>query len=247
MTTDDEGEGPHGEKRRHARAEVTLLVDYQDADDLVGDYTDNLSSGGTFVATGRALPHGTRVRLALSFPGLMEPIHVDGEVRWSRTGDEAGVGIEFLEGEGRDRLAAIIERVRTRDPRVIAQLVRVLVVEDNPHVAAMVRSGLAGMGRRGGEVAFAVETASNGREALDLLRSHTFDAAIIDIYLPVIDGAHVIHALRTELKLTLPVIAVSAGGPTARELALEAGADIFIDKPIRLRHVIETMHALMKK
>ena len=151
MTTDDEGEGPHGEKRRHARAEVTLLVDYQDADDLVGDYTDNLSSGGTFVATGRALPHGTRVRLALSFPGLMEPIHVDGEVRWSRTGDEAGVGIEFLEGEGRDRLAAIIERVRTRDPRVIAQLVRVLVVEDNPHVAAMVRSGLAGMGRRGGE------------------------------------------------------------------------------------------------
>src|SRR5262245_36158041 len=127
-----------GEKRRHARAEVTLLVEYADADDLVGDYTDNLSSGGTFVATSRALGEGTRVRLALSFPGLLEPIHVDGEVRWTRGESdgagpgETGVGIEFLDGEGRDRLHSFIERVRSRDPRLIAPLVRVLVVEDNP-------------------------------------------------------------------------------------------------------------------
>ena len=252
MDRDDHDEAATGaEKRRFARAEVALLVEYQDADDLIGDYTDNLSSGGTFVATNRELAEGTRVRLALSFPGLLEPIHVDGEVRWCRgrgdSGTEAGVGLEFLAGEGRDRLAAIIERVRTRDPRLIAPLVRVLVVEDNPHVAALVRNGLAGLGRRGGEVMFAVETAGNGRDALELLRTQRFDAAIIDIYLPVIDGAHVIAALRNELKLTLPVIAVSAGGPTARELALEAGADMFIDKPRRLRHVIETIHALMKR
>ncbi|HVV87928.1 MAG TPA: TIGR02266 family protein [Kofleriaceae bacterium] len=240
-----------GEKRRHARAEVTLLVEYADADDLVGDYTDNLSSGGTFVATGRTLAEGTRVRLALSFPGLLETIHVDGEVRWTRGAGEAGadvgVGIEFLEGEGRDRLHAIIERVRSRDPRLIAPLVRVLVVEDNPHVAEMVRAGLAGIGRRGGEMAFAVETAANGHEALELLRRRPFDAAIIDIYLPVIDGTHVIQTLRRELALTLPVIAVSAGGPSVRALALEAGADMFIDKPMRLRHVIETIQSLMKR
>jgi uncharacterized protein (TIGR02266 family) len=247
---------PNSEKRRHARAEVTLLVEYQDADDLIGDYTDNLSCGGTFVATGRPVPEGTRVRLALSFPGLLETIHVDGEVRWNRSaaqaeaegeGGEAGVGIEFEPGEGRDRLAAIIERVRSRDPRLIAELVRVLVVEDNPHVSAMVRSGLSGMTRRAGEPTFAVETAANGREALELLRTRTFDAAIIDVYLPVIHGAHVIHVLRNELGLTIPVIAVSAGGPTARELALEAGADIFIDKPMRLRHVIDTIYSLMQR
>lgn len=253
MRSDSESDGPVGgsEKRRHARAAATLLVEYEDADDLIGDYTDNLSGGGTFVATSRPLPEGSRVRLALSFPGLLEPIHVDGEVRWTRAVDdeegEAGVGIEFEPGEGRDRLAAVIERVRTRDPRLMAEVVRVLVVEDNPHVAALVRSGLAGMGKRSGEPTFAVETAANGREALELLRARTFDAAIIDVYLPVIDGAHVIHALRNELKLTLPVIAVSAGGVTARELALEAGADIFIDKPMRLRHVIETMRSLMKR
>lgn len=254
MTPDDDsGARDGGEKRRHARAEVTLLVDYQDADDLVGDYTDNLSGGGTFVATARPLPEGTRVRLALSFPGLLEPIHVEGTVRWSRgpsdgDGGAVGVGLEFEAGEGRERLAAVIERVSSRDPRLIAPVVRVLVVEDNPHVAAMVRSGLAGLTRRAGETAFAVETAANGRDALELLRTRTFDAAIIDLYLPVIHGGHVIHALRHELGLhTLPVIAVSAGGPSARELALEAGADIFIDKPMRLRHIIETIRALMAR
>lgn len=254
MSSDEPAEPPSGsEKRRHARADVTLLVEYQDADDLVGDYTDNLSGGGTFVATARPLPEGTRVRLALSFPGLLEPIHVDGVVRWNRSasdaaeGEDAGVGIEFEPGEGRDRLAAVIERVRSRDPKLIASVVRVLVVEDNPHVADMVSSGLAGTSRRAADLTFLVETASNGREALELLRTRPFDAAIIDVYLPVLHGGHVIHALRTDLGLAIPVIAVSAGGPTARDLALEAGADIFIDKPMRLRHVIETIRSLMSR
>jgi hypothetical protein len=49
------------EKRRDTRELVTLFVEYEGADDLVGDFTENLSSGGTFVATNRELPLGTRV------------------------------------------------------------------------------------------------------------------------------------------------------------------------------------------
>jgi CheY-like chemotaxis protein len=122
------------------------------------------------------------------------------------------------------------------------------VVEDNPHVASFLGDGLTGSNKRSGsDVAFIVRTAPNGREALALLRSETFDALIIDIYLPVIDGAHVIDKVRTELGLAnLPVIAVSAGGPSAREAALAAGANIFLDKPMRLRQVVETMRQLMK-
>jgi CheY-like chemotaxis protein len=53
--------------------------------------------------------------------------------------------------------------------------------------------------------------------------------------------------VRTTLGLkTLPIIAVSAGGPGAREAALGAGADIFLDKPMRLRQIVETMRQLMK-
>jgi len=246
LTAPDDSD-PHSDKRRHTRAGVTLIVEYEAAEELIVDYTDNLSSGGTFVATNRELPTGSAVRLALSFPGLVEPIAIDGVVRWTRSGEDAGVGIEFLEGDGRTRLAQVIARVRAGDPRTVSRVVRVLVVEDNPHVATFIGDGLAGSGKRGGDLAFTVQTASNGREALELLGSERFDALIIDVYLPVIDGAHVIEVVRAKLGLTeLPVIAVSAGGDAARVSALRAGANIFIDKPMRLRQVIDTIRALMK-
>jgi uncharacterized protein (TIGR02266 family) len=237
---------PH-EKRKHHRTGVTLLVEYDDAHELLTDYTDNLSTGGTFVATSREMAVGDAVRLQLSFPGLLEAVGIDGVVRWVREGDERGLGIEFLEGEGREKLAEIIDRIRTRDPKIVSQVVRVLVVEDNPHVASFLGDGLTGSSRRSMDVAFIVRTATNGREALDLLRGEPFDALIIDIYLPVIDGAHVIEKVRTVLGMkNLPIIAVSAGGPGAREAALAAGANIFIDKPMRLRQIVDTMRELMK-
>lgn len=245
--SDDPAEPLPHDKRRQQRTGVTLLVEYEGADELLSDYTDNLSTGGTFIATARDLEVGSAVRLALSFPGLLEPIGVDGVVRWVREGEERGVGIEFLEGEGRQKLADVVDRVRSRDPKTMSRLVRVLVVEDNPHVASFLGDGLSGSNKRGGDVAFIVRTAPNGREALSLLRSEPFDALIIDIYLPVIDGAHVIDKVRKDLGLgNLPIIAVSAGGPSAREAALAAGANIFLDKPMRLRQVVETMRQLMK-
>jgi len=243
---------PDGEeKRRAARASVTLFVEYEGADDLVGDFTDNLSSGGTFVTTNRSLPIGTQVQLVLSFPGLLEPISIEGTVRWTR-GDNAagdpGAGIEFVPGLARDTLASVVERIRTRDPRMMARLLRVLVVEDNRHVAELIQQGLTGSTRRdfGGGVSFVFRNAEDGRSALELLRKEVFDALIIDVYLPIVDGPTVIMMARRELGLVeLPIIAVSAGGEPARDAALEAGANIFLDKPMRLRRVIETMQRLL--
>jgi DNA-binding response OmpR family regulator len=95
-------------------------------------------------------------------------------------------------------------------------------------------------------VSFAVDTAANGRDALARLAEAPYDALIIDVYLPVIDGAHVIEQVRSRLGLVaLPVIAVSAGGEAARSAALRAGANLFIDKPMRLRQVIETIRSLI--
>jgi uncharacterized protein (TIGR02266 family) len=234
------------DKRRHDRAGVTLLVEYEGADEFLVDYTDNLSTGGVFVATTRTLEIGSAVRLALSFPGLVETIALDGVVRWVRGGEEPGVGIEFSASDGLRRMNQVIERIRARDPKVVSRVVRVLVVEDNPHVATFIGQGLAGSSRRGTELSFAVRTASNGREALELLAAESFDAIIIDVYLPVIDGAHVIAQVRNRLGLRdLPVIAVSAGGDAARSAALGAGANIFIDKPMRLRQVIDTIRVLV--
>jgi uncharacterized protein (TIGR02266 family) len=240
------------EKRRDARESVTLLVEYEGADDLVGDFTENLSSGGTFVATTRNIPIGTKVQLVLSFPGLLEPIAIEGTVRWTRAAaneeGDAGAGIEFEPGPGRDALAAVIERIQRRDPKTVSRLFRVLVVEDNKHVAELIQEGLRGSTRRdtGSNVSFVFKGAEDGRAAVELLRREQFDALIIDVYLPIVDGPRVIATARTELGLAdLPIIAVSAGGDAARRVALDAGANIFLDKPMRLRQVIETINRLL--
>jgi uncharacterized protein (TIGR02266 family) len=238
------------DKRKSDREPVTLFVEYEGADDLVGDYTENLSSGGTFVATTRELPVGTEITLVLGFAGLLEPISVAGTVRWMRgatDGEEAGAGIEFAPGPARDQLAAVIEKIRQRDPKTVSRIVKVLVVEDNRHVAQLIHDGLKGSAKREfGGVSFSISYAEDGRHAIESLRASTFDALIIDIYLPVVDGAKVISTTRTELGLTkLPIIAVSAGGDAARKAALEAGANIFLDKPMRLRQVIETIQKLI--
>jgi uncharacterized protein (TIGR02266 family) len=239
------------EKRRENREAVTLFVEYEGADDLVGDFTENLSSGGTFVATNRTLPIGTRVQLVLGFPGLLEPIGIDGVVRWRRdeAGPEgdAGAGIEFEPGPARDALAAIVDKVKSRDPKTVSRLFRVLVVEDNKHVAQLITEGLRGSSRRDfGGISFVFRNAEDGRAAVEILRREKFDALIIDVYLPILDGPRVIQQARTELGLTdLPIIAVSAGGDAARRSALDAGANLFLDKPMRLRQVIDTMQRLL--
>jgi uncharacterized protein (TIGR02266 family) len=246
------------DKRRSDREPVTLFVEYEGAEDLLGDYTENLSSGGTFVATNRELPIGTSIKLVLSFPGLVEPISVEGTVRWTRgartgsdvqmDGEEAGAGIQFEPGPARDQLAQMIEKIRLGDPKTVSRVYKVLVVEDNRHVATLIQDGLRGSIKRefGGGVSFAVSNAEDGRQAIDVLRRDKFDALIIDVYLPIVDGAKVIATARTELGLTnLPIIAVSAGGDSARKSALAAGANIFLDKPMRLRQVIETIQKLI--
>jgi uncharacterized protein (TIGR02266 family) len=252
MSERDQSDGDGADKRRHERKPVTLVVEYEGADDLVADFTENLSSGGTFVNTAHEFEVGTEIDLVLSFPGLLEPIKIAGLVRWAKGGDDEtrGVGLEFTQYDTatQQKLDELMTRIEQRDPDVVSKLVKVLVVEDNPHVARLIRDGLRGSGRRtfGEDLAFNFRMASNGREALDLLRREPFDALIIDVYMPVLDGASVIEEVRAdEVLKSMPIIAVSAGGERAREFAMGAGADFFLDKPMRLRQIIETMQQLL--
>lgn len=226
------------------------MVDYPDSGDLISDYTENLSMGGTFVITERAMSVGTRVRLLISCPGLIDPIALTGVVRWTREGSdiEPGVGIEFepYDDEVRSRLAEIVTAIRERDPAVIGRIVDVLLVEDNRHVVNLIRDGLR-LGRRfmTTDAVFRVHTAGDGSEAMGLLETQRFDAAIVDMYLPLIDGRTLITEIRkSALNQYLKVIAISAGGREAADAALEAGADRFLSKPIRLREFANAIGAL---
>ena len=229
------------DRRVDERFNVALRVDYDDADDLLADYTQNLSSGGACVASTRDVQDGSEVRLALSFPGLLAPIRVEGIVRWHR---EGMIGIEF-HATSRASLEALITRIRNRDPELVKRHLRVLVVEDNPHIAQLLRHGLVDDRKHVG-VSFEVWLASDGQQALEALKTERFDLSIIDVYLPVLDGAGVIGAVRGKLGLDMPIIAVSGGGDPARREALKAGASMFIDKPMRLKTLLERMREIMK-
>lgn len=240
-------DGRSDDQRSHERVPIRLIVEYEDAADFLGDYTENLSTGGTFIHTNRVLERGTTVHLVLSFPGLLRPIAVAGVVRWSRGGDEPGAGIEFLPGADRERLDALVARIRRGDPRAVARVVRVLVAEDNHHVSELLCSGLGASARRafGDALAFHFATAANGASALKLLEEMAFDLAIVNVYLPVVSGPRLIEHVRAELRLPLPIVAISEGGEPARDAAIAAGANWFLAKPMRLRDVLDSMRRLV--
>ncbi|MFH0903134.1 MAG: TIGR02266 family protein [Pseudomonadota bacterium] len=241
--------GGQDDRRREARVPLTLRVEYNTANQFLTDYTENVSRGGTFVLTDRCLPVGTPLEASLSFPGLIKPFTLCGTVKWVRTGPdgERGVGVQFdsLSPEVASNLDTLVQRIGEGDPALVARTMRILLVEDNPHVATLIREGLAGGYRRelGDGTAFEFTTAGNGREALDALaQEERFDLIIVDVYLPVLDGVQVIAGVRANPVLRdMPIVAVSAGGPHAREAALAAGADFFISKPMRLADIVATV------
>lgn len=242
--------GDSSDRRGERRELVTLMVDYADRDDLVSDYTENLSMGGTFVLTGRSIEVGARAQLLLSCPGLIDPIPLTGIVRWRRAGSdvETGVGVQFepYNETVRKRLGQIMTSIRAGDPSVIGRVVNVLIVEDNRHVVNLIRDGLRlGRHRLESSASFRFHTATDGAVALELLEHRQFDAAIVDMFLPVVDGQTLITAIRANVASQyLKVIAISAGGREAADAALAAGADRFLSKPIRLREVADALAAL---
>lgn len=243
--------GDPSERRASPRQTATLLVEYEGSDELVADFTENLSLGGTFVQTEREMAPGTRVQLQLSCPGLIEPIRLTGVVKWSRAGSDGaypGAGIEFepYDTEVQARLERIMTAIANRDPEVLGRIVDVLLVEDNVHVVNLLRDGLIlARDRIGDKLAFRFRIARDGSSALHLIQGQRFDAAIVDMYLPVLDGREVITAIRGGSQTQfLPVIAISAGGRDAADAALDAGADRFLSKPVRLREIADALRAL---
>ena len=88
--------GPE-DQRVDARFPLVLRVDFPDQKQLL-DATENLSAGGVFVRTEQTFTQGDTVTLQVSFPGLLEPRSITGEVAWIRPSGvnaPAGVGVRI--------------------------------------------------------------------------------------------------------------------------------------------------------
>lgn len=222
------------------------------------EVTENLSKGGIFVQTDRVFTAGQEVGLALSFPGLLNPVEVVGTVAWVRAASgeaPAGVGIRVVRDQDRQRLGDILSsaaQTRASDQKAPpAEGYRVLIVEDNPHIVEMYSYVLKKLasGELAGKVPLEVHFSPDGHHALQQLQEKQgrFSLVMTDLYMPVMDGFALIERIRSEASLkSIPVVAISAGGPEARERAMQLGVDIYLRKPVRFQEVLETVKQLLR-
>jgi uncharacterized protein (TIGR02266 family) len=243
------------ERRRAPRADLVLRVDYDGK--ASADYLTDLGEGGLFICTARPFEVGQTIDFAISFPGLLEPVTVQGVVRWKSAPTPAdpdapqGVGVQFVEQgpaerEAIARLLSRLDRIETARPAPDRPF-RVLLVEDNAFAHKLFLHAVKRFHSEWGQLGtLEIVAAQNGVEAIAKLESITIDLALVDFFLPVMGGAELIRRIRaTPAWSHTPVLVVSVGGQGVREEALAAGADLYLDKPVLLRQLLTTLRLLL--
>ncbi len=117
---------------------------------------------------------------------------------------------------------------------------RILLAEDEAKVAEHVRQGLQAEG-------YVVDLAQDGSEALWLAEIHTYDAVILDVMLPGMDGFTVVRNLRRKQIFT-PVIFLTARAEVEdRVRGLDVGADDYLTKPFSISELSARIRALLRR
>src|SRR6478609_10517042 len=120
---------------------------------------------------------------------------------------------------------------------------RLLLVEDDVMVASGIKLGLTGAG-------YAVDWVGTGERAEEVLRSEVFDAAIIDIGLPQMDGLELTRRLRRPdmASRKMPVLILTARDALQdRVQGLDLGADDYMVKPFELPELLARLRALLRR
>jgi two-component system OmpR family response regulator len=117
---------------------------------------------------------------------------------------------------------------------------RVLVIEDDKKIASFVVNGLKQNG-------FAVDHAADGENGLALAQVVTYDAAVLDIMLPKLDGLSLLRQLR-QRKILTPVLILSAKASVDdRVKGLQAGGDDYLTKPFAFSELLARVQALVRR
>lgn len=115
-----------------------------------------------------------------------------------------------------------------------------LVVEDDKKIASFVTAGLKQSG-------FAVDHSADGQEAYALASATPYDAAVIDVMLPGIDGISLVQALRRD-GVKFPIIFLSARGSVEDRIkGLQSGGDDYLTKPFSFAELLARLQAMLRR
>jgi CheY-like chemotaxis protein len=118
---------------------------------------------------------------------------------------------------------------------------QILVIDDEPSIQILLKK----MIERGG---FDVLTASDGKQGMALVHTHSVDLVVTDLIMPEKEGIEVIMELQ-KIRPDIPVIAISGGGLNSSEsylrIAREAGAHAVLEKPVERTMLLQTIENLL--
>ena len=117
---------------------------------------------------------------------------------------------------------------------------RLLLIEDDSKIASFIVKGMK-------EAGYAVDHASDGNKGLNMALTEPYDAAIVDIMLPGIDGLSVVREIRAA-KITTPIIILSVKGSVEdRVKGLQMGSDDYLTKPFAFSELLARVQALIRR
>jgi len=117
---------------------------------------------------------------------------------------------------------------------------RILIVEDEPGIANFVRQGLS-------EAGYAVDVARDGEEGLAYALAADYDALVLDIMLPEMDGLELLRELRHRGRKTPTLMLTARDTVDDRVEGLDAGADDYLVKPFAFPELLARVRALLRR
>jgi len=118
-------------------------------------------------------------------------------------------------------------------------MMQLLLIDDDKELSSMLGEYLAAEG-------FVIEHAYNGRDGVEMALSKQYDALVLDVMMPELDGFEVLRRIRTES--SVPVIMLTAKGDDVdRIVGLEIGADDYLPKPFNPRELLARLRAILRR
>ena len=152
-------------------------------------------------------------------------------------GSEFYFSLEFLKAE--------TVKTETRGKSILNQpssfgKLSILLCEDNEMNKRLAKIVVEGFG-------FNLDIASNGQEGIDLLLKNQYDLILMDLQMPVKDGYQTTIYIRNELKMNIPIIAMTAHSLVGeQQLCYDLGMNAYVAKPFKQAELLENIHLVME-